>query len=257
MVILEITSFPKLHSSYPLINAVLSREQEGKIYYNDSDNSYFILHKSAFSEFAGTKTGNFLTYLNFLVNTTEIPTYFHVYDAPDKLIEVCQDAVDKVNVKLRHRVQLQFSENSLSLASAKLPAGFAISAITDRNFESVSHFELSIESKFWKSKTDFLNNGFGFVVITDSGKSASICYSACVSKGTAEIDVATTPGFQKMGLAKLVVGRFVEHCLEHGIAANWDCFEDNYASLRTAESIGFRRLKTYQFLSIFNKTRQS
>ncbi len=76
-----------------------------------------------------------------------------------------------------------------------------------------------------------------------------------MENGVAEIDVATLPDFRMKGFAKLVVGRFVDYCLDNGITANWDCFEDNLGSLKTAEHLGFKFIRSYNFLSIFNKTR--
>ena len=114
-----------------------------------------------------------------------------------------------------------------------------------------------MEKKFWRSKEDFLENGFGFIANDYVGNPVSICYSACVASKTAEIDVVTMPGHQKKVLAKVVVGAFVDFCLENNITANWDCFVENTASLNTAESIGFTAAMNYPFLSIYNKRKRN
>ena len=81
--------------------------------------------------------------------------------------------------------------------------------------------------------------------------SISICYSACVSSGAAEIDVATLTNYQGLGIAKKLVTQFVRYCIEHDLVPNWDCFSTNTASLSTATSLGFEEVFHYSFLSIF------
>ena len=78
------------------------------------------------------------------------------------------------------------------------------------------------------------------------------CVAEC-GEHTAEIDVVTLAEYQRKGLARVVVNAFVEYCINHNIVANWDCFQDNHGSLKTAGSIGFERTMSYNFLSIFNK----
>ena len=121
------------------------------------------------------------------------------------------------------------------------------------SINDVCFFNLGITEKFWNSKKDFLDNGFGFIVLNNLNKPVSICYAACIANNEAEIDVATLNDFQQKGLAKVAVSAFVEHCVNNKIGANWDCFEDNTGSLRTALSLNFKKITDYSLLSIYEK----
>ncbi len=236
---------------FPLINAVLLNLQDGIIFRDVNTQFSFILHKSGFS-YINKKEHDCLKLLQSITNSAEVPGYFHVYDPAQELITACELETKAINIKLRKRVQLKFLSKELSKKFLP-PAGYKTEKIDTANFELLSVFNLSLDNKFWRSKEDFLANGFGFIVINDNCDPVSICYTACVADKIAEIDVATIKGYQNKGLAKIVVGAFIEHCLKENIIANWDCFEENDASLKTAESLGFGRVMNYSFLSIFNK----
>ena len=239
-----------ISTPFPLINSVVWGKQEGKIF--AWDDNFFILHKSGFSYF-NLKEGfdDYPALINFILQSKELPAYFHVYDAPKKLYDLCLAYKEKLNIKLRNRIQLKYKGAILPGAYNNMPAGFYTRQITQENFASLAVFNLAIESKFWKSEAGFLQNGFGFVVLTKTGDPLSVCYSACVANGVAEIDVATLHGFQQKGLAKEVVHKFVNHCIANNMIANWDCFEENVGSIKTAQSIGFQSVKEYNFLSIY------
>ena len=240
-----------IFTPFPLINSVVWGKQEGKIF--TLGDNFFILHKSGFSYFK-LKDGfdDYPALINFILQTKELPVYFHVYDASQKLYDVCLGFKEKLNIKMRNRIQLKYKGSALPGVSSNMPEGFYARQITQENFSSLAVFNLALEGKFWKSAADFTHNGFGFVVFTKAGDPVSICYSACVANKVAEIDVATLPGFQQKGLAKEVVYKFVNHCLANNMIANWDCFEENMGSIKTAMSVGFENVFSYEFLSIYN-----
>ena len=239
-----------ISTPFPLINSVVWAKQQGKVFAR-GDN-FFILHKSGFGYFK-LKEGfdDYPAFINFILQSNELPAYFHVYDAPQKLYDVCTGYKETLKIKMRKRLQLKYKSSAFTAANNNLPAGFYTRQITNENFASLAVFDLHLETKFWKSATDFLQNGFGFVVFSNTGDAVSVCYSACLAGGVAEIDVATLPAFQQKGLAKEVVHKFVCHCVANNLIANWDCFEENVGSIKTAQSIGFKKMIQYNFLSIY------
>ena len=76
-----------------------------------------------------------------------------------------------------------------------------------------------------------------------------------MANNISEIDIATLNDYKKKGLAKIIAEEFIEDSIRRNISANWDCFEENTPSLRTAESLKFTRLREYLFLSIYNRTK--
>lgn len=252
-------SFSSIHGTvtpFPLINAVVAGLQEGTIFRDENcEELCFIIHKAAFSYVSGVPGKYYQHALSFLLNSLEIPGYFHVYHPPLDFLALCEKKSSEVNTRIRKRIQLQFSGEKPLRRHDVLPAGYSVRQINENDFDLTAVFNLSINSKFWKSKADFIANGFGFCVFNAANSPVSICYSACVANGVAEIDVLTMPEYQRRGLAGIAVASFVAYCLQKGVIANWDCFEENTGSLRTAESIGFNQTMSYTFLSIFNKNK--
>jgi RimJ/RimL family protein N-acetyltransferase len=244
------------NTNFPLINAVLMGLQDGLVFRDEEDDpSLFILHKSGFSYFIDKSKIDYDGILNWLVGSIKTPTYFHVYNAEQPLISFCEGKKDQINIKVRKRVQLKFKGEKNPPKEFPPPLNYSVRRINSENFKKLSIFNLELENKFWRSEMNFIDDGFGYCVFNEADLPVSICYSACIARQKAEIDVATLPQFQNKGLAKCAVNSFVNHCNENDIIANWDCFEDNLGSLRTAESIGFEQIANYDLLSIFNKTK--
>jgi hypothetical protein len=240
----------KLTTGFPVIDSVIEQTQEGTVY-TDSKLT-FILHKAAFSFISNWSAADLSTFFTFIINEKAVPGYFHVYDVPDELIDrISATADSRINAKYRLRVQLKFTGNSINENVMPDKPGFSVSRIDRNNFSAVAAMGLGIENKFWRSKDDFLTNGYGFCVFDEEGSPASVCYSASISRSVAEIDVLTAPRFRNIGLAKKAVHAFIKHSLEMKTVPNWDCFMDNKASFKTAVSLGFTEIKRYNFLSIF------
>lgn len=241
-----------ISSPFPLINSVVQGKQDGGIFAM-SDN-FFIIHKSGFAYFKpNDRFCDYDVLLDFLIRNNAIPNYFHVYDSPKELVDLCVKNNEFFTIKKRNRIQLKLNQKELINRPESMPSGFGIKKITKENLTALSIFNLDLTNKFWKSEEDFLQNGFGYCIFTSLGEPASICYSACVAEKVVEIDVVTLPSFQHRNLAKITTSIFVKHCIDKGIIANWDCFEDNVRSLKTALNLGFKESLKYEFLSIYIK----
>jgi RimJ/RimL family protein N-acetyltransferase len=239
---------------FPLINAVLNNLQAGLIM-ADEDNEFiiFVLHKAGFSYFVRRDETSYYQILKWLLSSKKAPPYFHFYDADKALIKVIDNEREDFNLKIRKRLQLRFDSKVIETAGLFWPPSFSVNKIDEKNFDNFEVFDLGLGDKFWKSKEDFLENGFGFCIFNEKNLPVSICYTACVVNHIAEIDVLTISEYQKRGLAKLAVTSFVIHCIENDITPNWDCFEDNHSSVKTAESVGFKIFNRYKLASVFNK----
>jgi GNAT superfamily N-acetyltransferase len=246
-----------LSSPFPLINAVIDNVQNGKVLSlpPGEGQDYFVIHKATFSWLSGAVTKEKQEQLpRVIISDENWPPYFHIYDPPASLIKLF--AEDKrFDIKNRVRVQLKYQENKID--DQVLAGDYTVQRISKDNIHLLSVFNLEIGTKFWKSESDFLKNGFGFCILTKEGEPVSICYAACLARKTAEIDVATLPSFQQKGFARMVVIAFINYCLSNDITPNWDCFETNYGSLKTAQGLGFKQIAQYPFLSIFNKSKKN
>jgi GNAT acetyltransferase len=243
---------------FPLINAVLLNSQQGDVYeFINCNNAYYIFHKAGFSYLNSKSDIDYLEFVNFLMVSEKMPPYFHIYDAPSQIISLLEEKKDRISIRVRKRFQLKFKGKTIKDYRNSLPANFRICRIDEKIFDMLSIFKLQLENRLWNNKEDFLKNGFGFCILNEVNSPVALCYSACVADNTAEIDVMTLVEYQKKGLAKIVVNEFVNYCVDNNLIANWDCFEENESSVRTAHSIGFENIFAYNLLSIFNKEKQN
>lgn len=241
----------QLHSSFPIIQAVIEGVQKGQIFKN-AQNDYWVLHKAGFSEvFLNSDDGKEL--VDFISKTNELPKYFHMYSPSVKLVDVFKSSTETFNVRERDRVQLKYDRqkmtNSLSIESDE----FVATEVTQDNVDSLAVFSLDLENKFWSGKEDFAKHAVGVFIKDKQNNPLSLCYAAAVAGQTAEIDVVTSELHRGKGLAKSVVAKFIRQCEKNRIIPNWDCFEDNTASLGIAKKLKFLFVKKYQFVSIFKK----
>ncbi len=240
-----------MKTEFPLINTVIENNQEGHVF--QIGNSSFIIHKSGFSYFEIREDFAAEEALNFLASEDKLPQYFHIYNPAVSLVNRIESD-ERFGIKYRKRIQLRYEGNRIERKYRdKLTGSYQTQIITDINFDALEVFGLQLGNQFWKSKDDFIRIGYGTIIVNENNEPVSICYSSCVAAGIAEIDVATLSDYQGNGLAKAVTESFVSESISKNIKANWDCFESNIPSLRTAISIGFSKLKEYWFLSVYIK----
>ncbi|MFX1518193.1 MAG: GNAT family N-acetyltransferase [Promethearchaeota archaeon] len=91
------------------------------------------------------------------------------------------------------------------------------------------------------SVEEFLSNGnFGYCLIRDEKKIVSWCLSFLYGS-LCEVWVQTVTEHRKKGFATLTVATFVEYCQNNDITIGWHSNQDNQASIKLAEKIGFER----------------
>ncbi|TMI98239.1 MAG: GNAT family N-acetyltransferase [Bacteroidetes bacterium] len=241
--------------SFPLVGAVVEKRQEGNVYVDSIANPgiVFVIHKAGFSYlYHRDESLDCEQLLEFFLNEGKLPVYFHLYDPPEQLIN-CSLKTEKLGVKIRSRIQLQYKSKTIDTIKYKPAISITVSAIDAENFDTLETFNLQLTNKFWSSKDDFLTNGFGFVLHNQENLPVAICYSAGISNTLAEVDIMTMPEYQGLGLAKFATAVFIEEGLKRNIITNWDCFEENIGSLKIAQAMGFAEIIKYSFLSLYNK----
>lgn len=241
----EVNNIPfVVHTGFPITQAVVDGHQEGRIF--AFEDNYFILHKSGFASLINDT--DCLNELGQLFLQESFPQYFHIYDATPELIRRVNKDSSFFNAKVRKRIQMEYP---LTERIDLFKQDFTIEAANEEDLNKLSVFGLNLSNRYWKNSANFLDNAMARVVYNQAMEPGSICYAAAVSNNRAEVDVATIEVFKGLGLAKLAVSRFVNLCIQNNIIPNWDCFEDNVASLRVAESLKFVCFNSYDFLSIF------
>lgn len=238
--------------TFPLIEAVRQGKQEGAVFNIDSS-CRLIVHKSGFAYLTHCHTTGKECILDFFHRQIQIPQYFHLYNPPAELYATIRTD-NRFGIKYRKRAQFRFLENQLHPGSRVIGSNGHFTAQIDAgNYEHHRPFELQLESRFWNSKNDFLDNGYGIFVYNREAVPVSLCYTACIVDHIAEIDIATLPEFRGKGYATLAALEFIRLSQSRNIHANWDCFIENTASLRLAQKLNFREMGTYHFLSIYKR----
>jgi GNAT superfamily N-acetyltransferase len=90
----------------------------------------------------------------------------------------------------------------------------------------------------WPSVERFCTHGLGQAALAGDVV-ACWCTGEYVSEAACGIGIATNPAFQRRGIATAVARRFVAQALGRGIAPHWECSDENAASMRVAEKVGF------------------
>jgi RimJ/RimL family protein N-acetyltransferase len=116
-----------------------------------------------------------------------------------------------------------------------VPAGVEV---RDYNGELAAGQQLEA---FWGSLDAFLARGIG-VAVTRDGEIVSRCHSFMVGAGRAEISIETLEPHRRHGFATLAACAFIERCLAAGLEPAWSNWDDNDASRRLAERLGFVHL---------------
>lgn len=137
-----------------------------------------------------------------------------------------------------------------------IPEGFSIEPIGKEIIERSANMSLldlytnfGPLHKFWilhKRKTleTFLEKGFGYLMVNSEDKIVAWCRTDFVIGSRCEFAVRTHENYRRKGLATCVVSATVEHAFNNNITdVVWHCWEDNVASQKTAEKVGFERTR--------------
>ena len=258
---LESDSFPSVLPLYremgicfPLILAVIQKKQRGQVFVDKQENpsSAIVITNFGFMSFFGMEQNevfNFGLAELFASRDAIRPTYLLWYSPPTYWQERLNVLVPS-SARRRERVRFEFREDRADFLkeAARCPADFELRNLDTDLIPKTEKFGIRIDSRFWRSAADFLEHGLGVCLVKDN-EVVSLCYSACVVDGLAEIDTITQEEHRSRGLGTLVAQQFIRECMRRGITPTWDSFVSNTASMRLAKRLGFIEFRTYSFYS--------
>lgn len=93
----------------------------------------------------------------------------------------------------------------------------------------------------------FLEKGKGYCVVK-GGTVAAWAFSAAVSSTEIDIGIETDSEYRRLGLAEIAAKKMIEYCFEQNKRPVWACHQDNTASRKLAEKLGF--VKTSECLTV-------
>ncbi len=241
MFLLEKTAYDEALETYrshearfPLMAAVLSRIQDGKVFFDKSVGAkqYFVQHSFGFSQVFGKSNPEFEMALQRYLSVGEpaSDTKVRLY-TPSLPAFLCTSQYDRLRSE-RQRFIWDSSEPLVNQSEAL--------ELTGANSHNVGEIDkgFGVVRRFWRSSQDFIDRSIA-AVAWKKGVPVAICYAAASAEGHAEIDVITLPESRNQGIGKVVVGEFIRNCRRQGVIPVWDCFTNNAASMALCRGSGF------------------
>lgn len=150
------------------------------------------------------------------------------------------------------RVRVNFDHDADGLARGRAahptPAGCVVRHATAADFAWPGRV---VPAGFWPDAATFLAHGGGRVAELD-GEPGAIAFCSFRTGADVELGIETRADLRRRGLAHVVCAAMIGDVLAAGLTPVWSCREDNVASVRLAESLGFvvsRRLPYFQVLA--------
>ena len=241
-----------LISQFPLIDAVVSRVQDGFVYADLSMDSVFISTKSGFSLLStvGNISSDFAALFEFLKVNREIPDYIHIYRPANWFLQHLTANWDKH--KIRKRVQFRNYKKTATFNYKKLLSPeYRIATIQDVGFANLENaFKLDFGRRYWNSEVEFVTRAVGACILNENDEPVAICYSACVVDGIAEMDTLVLPEYRGKRFMRIVSEPFFNMTKERGLTPHWDTFISNSASYVMAQKFELDLIQEYDLLSI-------
>lgn len=244
--------------SNPIIETVLYQNNRGRMYfYGDPlDGNYLICHRAGFAHInlddLTDNTAAFFQELDaFIQNNPDIPDYLMFYHTPAKLLEYWK-AQEKKRFNIRRRRRYQIDRNQfmkLEESSYAVPPKHHLLPLQRCDYADLALFDLSLDTKFYDSRAEFLQNSFGFVLYNEDSQPVSISYLICLVGRNSECDLKTLPAFRNKGYGYITITNYVRESLLRRINAGWDCFVDNHTN-KWIQQYGYTHIvREYDFVT--------
>jgi hypothetical protein len=245
--------------SNPIIETVLYQSKGGGMYYWGDliDGNYLIFHRSGFGHINvnpfdnSIDTALFREMDAFIKNNPAIPDYLMFYHTPESLLRYWRSQ-EKQYFKVRKRRRYQIDNNhfmKLDRSLYAVPDGHRLLSLQECPYEELEVFDLSLYSKFYDSRDEFLQNSFGFVLYNEAGKPASLSYLMCLVGRNSECDLKTLPEFRNKGYGFINITNYVRESIMRKINVGWDCFVENHTN-KWVQQYGYTHIiREYEFVS--------
>jgi len=128
----------------------------------------------------------------------------------------------------------------------QIPEGYTVEKV-DEEFLSKTHLKnhekvTSWITKRWKSPAEFLKHGFCFYLLKDD-EIVSRARSDWSTENYILMHIITDEAHRKQGHATTLTAAAAEYCKQKNIDLRWFCNPQNIASWKTAEKIGFQKIR--------------
>ena len=253
--------FSSLVDHQLMLLSVIEGNQDGRIFVNDKENpsSGFVYLGKVFFLFAGNPDNtSFNNKLKEILAHDIFPNYIggyeHIFMFYDQeWVEGVKSIFDG-KVSTGEGVYLTLSRSERKEWNSTLSQDFTIKLVDKEFLENKSYEipdEISIHRWLSDNKNsldEFYKRRFAFAVVYQEKFIVSFCYCSYLSNDMSRCDlgIVTKSDFQRKGLGKNLLFQILEHCWEIGVKkVEWHSSADNIASIKLAESVGFKYDRNY------------
>jgi GNAT superfamily N-acetyltransferase len=238
------------------VKSTLQEKLHGKIYVDNQKNpksgillnpeGAFIAGDSANQEF----NKKLSTFLENIIQTGKHPTmqdtddlWFYI-DDPQWKNTFPEIFKSRTPFKVG-RVQYKMELPAMSWKE-KTPPGVKVKkADTCLNIDSLK-FPEDILDRINDRLNEYLNLGFGAVLLRETDDVVSWSTADCASGDRCEIGIITTENDRRQGYGSFTVLAALDFCYQMGFkTVGWHCEAHNWGSIATAEKVGFEKVQEY------------
>lgn len=253
--------FSNLSEYQLMLLSVLERNKPGRIFVDDKINpsSGFVYIKDVFLIFAGSsRNTSFSNELKKILAHDIFPNYkgylnhsviFYDPEWVEEIKRIFDNQVSSgegIYYKLNRKKRKEWDCN--------LSQDFTVEQIDREFIERKSYTtpeEIRIKkwlSNMYGSLEKFYERGFAFSIVHKKKLVVSFCHCSYLSddKSKCELGIITKSDFQRKGLGKNLLFHMLDHCWQEGVErAGWHTTKDNIASIKLAESVGYKFDREY------------
>lgn len=184
-------------------------------------------------------------------NEQQLKTILELLSKHEKSLLICPQSLQSFFMEHGYAVQKRMAFECTSpryfVKDFMCPDGYVVQPINSIDiFKQCSGF--SAKTVLWGSPENFLENSFGYVLVSQEGKVVAECYGAWCGNDMCEIVVATHPDFQGNGFSTFLTKHFIHECFARNVTPLWSCNCDNAASIKVALKCGFKVKNYYTWL---------
>ncbi|MFW9827247.1 MAG: GNAT family N-acetyltransferase [Candidatus Thorarchaeota archaeon] len=160
---------------------------------------------------------------------------------------------------LYNRYYYEINELKLKNWRELIPEGYSIEPVdlTLIGKDYLKNYDLLMEEikENWMPFEEGLKENRGFYLVRENSEIVCWCTTEYLTDDNEiEVGIATREEYQRRGFASIVGSATAEYCLRKYKSVGWHCTTTNIGSYKTAEKIGYKRVKDYKkFGAYFNQ----
>ncbi|UCC18650.1 MAG: GNAT family N-acetyltransferase [Promethearchaeota archaeon] len=152
---------------------------------------------------------------------------------------------------LYNRYYYEINEVKLKNWRELIPEGYSVEPVdlTVIGKDYLKNYDWLIEEikENWMPFEEGLKENRGFYLVRENSEIVSWCTTEYLTEDNdIEVGIATREEYQGKGFASIIGSATAEYCLKKYKSVGWHCTTTNIGSYKTAEKIGYERVREYK-----------